>query len=348
MLTSLRKYLPIVLLIILSSCSEEDVEEAPQPLAAPSIRDVDGITENGVGFTVFGASGNEVELQYSTSDLFTDPTTLLLAPSDRNVRIDGLSEATRYFFRLRAVSENDTSNYSGINEINTLLGSTSVSLTTNDDVDINASLRLPAERNDKVPVVVFVHSFAGSENEWLIDKSFFLKDFVDAGFAVMTLDLRNHGESGNDPTISNIGLLLDSPDGFPRDMIAVHDFLVDMNEIDATKMVIVGASLGSNIATVANGSRNLSYALSVALSPRTSRIDNLSGSLNSLDLSGMYFIASSNDGNGDREMYATELFSLTTNPRKLTILRNSSAHGAALIDDPGTSQMIFNWILDNI
>ena len=49
------------------------MEEAPQPLAAPSIRDVDGITENGVGFTVFGASGNEVELQYSTSDLFTDP-----------------------------------------------------------------------------------------------------------------------------------------------------------------------------------------------------------------------------------------------------------------------------------
>lgn len=86
--------------------------------------------------------------------------------------------------------------------------------------------------------VILIHQFAKDKNSWgdLPDK------LSAAGFSVLAVDLRGHGESdGNYSDFSE----RDFRDGMPKDVQAAKDFLAEKGKTDVS---VIGSSIGANLA----------------------------------------------------------------------------------------------------
>jgi len=121
-----------------------------------------------------------------------------------------------------------------------------VRLTSADDVGISAAFYAPA--SNTTPGVILIHSLGKTREEWAP----FIPMLQHAGFAVLAIDLRGHGESkrrltGQGPQS------MDYRNFTPRDF---QDMLLDIDAafnwfaaqpgVDRNHVAIVGASLGAN------------------------------------------------------------------------------------------------------
>ncbi len=106
-----------------------------------------------------------------------------------------------------------------------------VSFKTIDGVQIVGNYyKSPVEGNDKA--VLLLHQFSKDKDMW----GDFPEMLVQAGFSVLAIDLRGHGESG--------GSRDDLVDAI-NDVLAAKEFLTVQN---LTNVSIVGSSIGANLA----------------------------------------------------------------------------------------------------
>lgn len=84
------------------------------------------------------------------------------------------------------------------------------------------------------PVVVLLHQAGGSRADW----EPVAQQLQGAGYAVLTLDLRGHGDTGGGV---NWALARD-------DVAAALALLLDLGAIDQARIVLVGAGVGANLA----------------------------------------------------------------------------------------------------
>ena len=123
-----------------------------------------------------------------------------------------------------------------------------VRLTTADDVGISAAFY--ASGTNPVPGIILIHSFGKTREEWAA----FVPMLQRAGFAVLALDLRGHGESNRRLTGQG-PQSVDYHNFAPRDF---QDMLLDIDiafnwltaqsGVDRNRIAIVGAGLGANVA----------------------------------------------------------------------------------------------------
>ena len=119
-------------------------------------------------------------------------------------------------------------------------------------------------------------------------------------------------------------------------------YLEARDDIDPTRIGIVGASIGGNLACVASQKRWVKTA--VNLSGKTSAVRNLAAQTN-LELVSMFQIASTGDGGGQRAIWANELYGFTAAPRLVEVVPGSSAHGVAIFQsDPSLLGRIVDWL----
>ena len=83
--------------------------------------------------------------------------------------------------------------------------------------------------------VLFFHGAGGNVSTY----TFMTRPLVDRGFQVFMIDFRGYGKSTGKPTHSNVA----------QDGQVVFDYLINHNDVKNTKLVVFGASLGSQIAT---------------------------------------------------------------------------------------------------
>lgn len=86
------------------------------------------------------------------------------------------------------------------------------------------------------PGVLLIHMLGGKRADW--DAAGFTTLLNEEGYATLTLDLRGHGDS-----LSEVDWVLAE-----SDMQVVWEWFVSQPEVDADNSVIIGASIGSNLA----------------------------------------------------------------------------------------------------
>jgi len=144
------------------------------------------------------------------------------------------------------------------NVTNTSTDTTSVTITTTDEVKLSVTVKYPV-RNIQVPAIIFLHEYAKDRHQW----DAYTQKFIDAGFAVLSYDMRGFGESRlpsiPTDTESHVAML-------QKDVPDLITYLKQQPSIDPEKITLIGAGLGANVAYVAAGS-DLGVYRTVLLSP---------------------------------------------------------------------------------
>jgi pimeloyl-ACP methyl ester carboxylesterase len=123
-----------------------------------------------------------------------------------------------------------------------------VRLTTADDVGISAAYYAPL--TNPAPALLLLHDYGKSRDEW----SGFVPPLQRAGFAVLAIDLRGHGESTRQLTArgpQNLDYHKFEPRDF-QDMLldvdAAFNWITAQAGIDRNRVAIAGSGLGANLA----------------------------------------------------------------------------------------------------
>jgi len=108
----------------------------------------------------------------------------------------------------------------------------SIEFSTDDNVTIAATVSEPRNVKGNTAAVIFIHQGG----------------------------VRGHGESSGEADFST---LFDDPLQAPRDLAAAIDWLEQSARVDMSRVAIVGASIGANLACVAAGSRDFNIKSAV-------------------------------------------------------------------------------------
>ncbi len=132
-----------------------------------------------------------------------------------------------------------------------LVAAEPVSFTTADGIIIKGLYH--ASRQPRKPVVIMLHGMGSTKEEWTP----FERTLVDAGFSYFAYDARGHGESTTTTTGAKINYKNFGAPGPGSPWQAMIDdldyaavYLSHTKHIPESSLIIVGASIGANIALV--------------------------------------------------------------------------------------------------
>jgi len=148
-------------------------------------------------------------------------------------------------------------------------------INTFDLVKLQATLDLPSGVPAPIPAVLLLHGFGEDRSVW----NEFKKTLLNKGLAVMTLDLRGHGDSKmkNGLSIAAIPDWRTSPHEFPLDLDAAITWLKTQTRINSNKIAVIGVDVGANLALIASG-RFQQVRTVVAVGPSLMEGQQLAGS----------------------------------------------------------------------
>jgi predicted dienelactone hydrolase len=109
-----------------------------------------------------------------------------------------------------------------------------------DLVKLKASFEMPLRVPAPIPAVLMLHGYGENRKVWEALR----KQFLDRGWAVMTLDLRGHGDSlsrNQRPLQANPDWRT-SPRDFPLDVDPALDWLKKQTRLNSRKIVIIGTT----------------------------------------------------------------------------------------------------------
>lgn len=156
-----------------------------------------------------------------------------------------------------------------------------------------------ADSKTQSPTIILSHQFNSSRHDF----DSFIPLLLKNGYAALAYDTRGFGESRNGPTNIN---------DFPKDVVGAVSFLQQQKEVDPSRLGIIGASVGANIAFVVSGSTKEVRA-AVALSPSNTGVR---GVLLGNDIPNFspshIFIASDEQEKSDADF----IFAKATNPKE--------------------------------
>ena len=205
---------------------------------------------------------------------------------------------------------------------------TDVDLATSDGVSIKGTYYRPAATD--APGVVLLHMLGRKRGDW----DAFARQLQDAGYSVLAIDLRGHGESGGKREWGKMTM----------DAAAATDFLRARPEVDPERIVIIGASIGANIA-INYGAEDPDVVGVALLSPGLDyRGVKTAEAVKAYGDRPLFIAASSED------KYAAEssrtLDGLAQGPHQLLILKNQG-HGTQMLGkDNGLEEAIFQWLAE--
>lgn len=121
-----------------------------------------------------------------------------------------------------------------------------------DGLKLVGTLYTPGDSPSPWPVVILLHMMWGNRSSW----EDFAIQLTDAGYAVFTVDMRGHGDTGGELDWELAG----------NDLQQVWNYLGARPDIDEDRMAVLGASIGANLALV-TGADNSNARTVVLLSP---------------------------------------------------------------------------------
>lgn len=122
-----------------------------------------------------------------------------------------------------------------------------VALRTSDGVTIIGSYYVP-HKPGKRPAVILLHMLNRTRSDW----EEFATVLAREGYAVLSIDLRGHGDSTKGVGSWRVFSLADFQ-AMTQDVAAARDFLKQASEADTDRLAVIGASIGANVALVYGG-----------------------------------------------------------------------------------------------
>ncbi len=143
-----------------------------------------------------------------------------------------------------------------------------VEYTTTDGVEIVGDYWTPIRTKDAAPVVILLHMYQSNRQAWRPQ----IVALEYAGFAIMSIDLRGHGDSVK-PTSMNLKERVESRDtelfqAMHRDVAGAYQWLAERPEADLSRIALIGASVGCSVA-IDYAQRDKSVDVAAVLSPGT-------------------------------------------------------------------------------
>lgn len=217
--------------------------------------------------------------------------------------------------------------------------STEFNITTSDKQTISTTLSFPEIEANTYPAIILIHQGGSSKKEWLSLP--ITKQLLKEGYAILAFDIRMHGNSSKDIEGDlSIFKLFDDPKRSPLDLQAVIEFMKKDKRIDNSRIGVMGASIGANLACVASANSEYGIKSIVSLSAKTSAVQNLFGKDEPIAFKNAFYIAS--DGEG-RKKWAKELYNATSGERKIVIAKGNK-HGSFILKaDKKLSNEVVEW-----
>lgn len=229
------------------------------------------------------------------------------------------------------------------NEVSTpaeLVTGKTVSFKTPDGFKIYAAWFKSNRQTGRRPVVVLIHPYDQNLGIWVP----FVPDLTDAGYHVLAYDVRGHGQSTfhNDVYFPRSRFQIEDFNSMPLDVEGAVGWLKSRSDVDATRIGLVGAALGANIAYVSSGT-NPDVKTSVAISLITRLRQDILLGTNVADFKprSILFMASHGDGYTftSSELLARE----TLEPVRVSGYQGT-ANGLALLNHPAARSEILQWL----
>lgn len=182
------------------------------------------------------------------------------------------------------------------------------------------------------PVAVLLHQEGGSRSDW----EPLAQQLQAAGYAVLTLDLRGHGDTGG---VVNWALVRD-------DVAAALALLFDLGGVDQARIVLVGAGVGANLALNACADTS-GCAAAVLLSPGLDYHGiTTADALARLGVRPLLIVAGDNAGNNPAD--SLTLDNMAQGAHQLVVIP-AGGHGMALFaTDPALQDQLVTWIVAHV
>lgn len=204
---------------------------------------------------------------------------------------------------------------------------------TYDLVELHGSFEMPVGVPAPIPAVLLLHGFGEDGAVW----KDFSKQLIDRGWAVMTLDLRGHGES----RVKNGAPLQLAPQArtnsreFPLDLDPSLDWLKSRPRVDGRKIVVIGFDVGADLALIASG-RYPEVRTAIAVNPKLDDSLAMAGSAHDFQPRSTLIVVP-NQAEGDR------IQKLVKAP--VRVLVNSHSGGTAQwMADKQIDDAVFQWL----
>jgi len=206
---------------------------------------------------------------------------------------------------------------------------------TFDLVELHASFEMPAGVPAPVPAVLLLHGYGEDRSVW----SDFQQELLKAGWAVLAVDLRGHGESKtrNRQPITASPEWRTNPREFPLDVDPSLDWLKAQPRIDTGKIVVIGFDVGANLALIASG-RFPEVRTVVAIKPNLDESLALAGSAQDFHPRSALVIAS-----GDAEAMSKRISASAAPPVRVQS-KDIPGGAKAWVADASVKEAIFRWL----
>ncbi|MBV7338683.1 alpha/beta fold hydrolase [Chloroflexi bacterium TSY] len=177
------------------------------------------------------------------------------SPRDAYPTLEPTSLATQIVFQQPTITANSSSDsdaeFAASSDTSARTDIQQVQFKTADDIELAATYYIPNEADGLMPAVLLVHMAYSNRKKW----NPFAQLAQEAGYAVLTFDLRGHGKSGGPKHVFDEAMDLD--------VDAALTWLSMQPEIDLTRIGLIGASVGASLAL--RGAVNHPEIRSVAL-----------------------------------------------------------------------------------
>ncbi|MDE3000193.1 MAG: alpha/beta fold hydrolase [Gemmatimonadota bacterium] len=229
------------------------------------------------------------------------------------------------------------------NEVSTpaeLVTGETVSFQTPDGFTIFAAWFTSNRHTGRRPAVVLIHPYDRNLGIWVP----FVPDLTDAGYHVLAYDVRGHGRSTfhNDVYFPRSRFQIDDFNNMPLDVEGAVGWLKRRSDVDASRIGLVGAALGANIAYVSSGTNpDVRTSVVISLITRLRQDVLLGANVSDFKPRSILFMASHGDG---YTYTSSEMLALGTLEPVRVSGYQGTASGLALLDNPVARAEILQWL----
>ena len=201
-------------------------------------------------------------------------------------------------------------------------------LITVGDLDMAGTFYFPQDYSAPWPGVILIHMLYGDRSQW----ETFPDQLTEAGFAVLSIDLRGHGATGGSV---NWDLAI-------TDLQQVWSMFAARQDIDQDRTAIIGASIGANLALISS-SNEASIRTAVLLSPGLNYAGVETGeAMKSYSDRPVLIVASQEDAYAANSSTTLEDNALGVSQ---LIMYQNAGHGTFMFrSEPELSQVITDWL----
>jgi len=327
------------IIVICTSCKKDDSEDE-FTITNVSASDISE-SEFTASWSMPDAEIKQAIVEVSSNEDFSELVhdIILLIISERSIKVTNLYGASKYYFRIRIIFNDDSELISNTKSVFTTYTTESVMITTDDGIEVSGKLSYLDRMGSKRPGIIFMHEMGAWVNNW--KASDVLVELVSKGYVCLVIDFRGHGQSSDWELPTTIGGVEAFINVIEMDLIASIDYLESQAIVDSGRIALMGGSLGAIMALAGNGFECVKA--SVSLSASRMGVNSI---FPSHQITSALFIAAELDENAFNTNFATEatkMYEQAAEPKKLIILEGKTDHGTNLLS-PTINQEIVEWI----